>query len=294
MQEISEVGLANIHHERNKAKMFRNALGFLQGVVADGRINPTELEALHTYMLDCADHIEHGDIVDVLDVTGDLVTKAKLDKASEQDLLNVIDCIIEYQCPEVAAHVEKLEEFLGICSGIIADNVIKQTEAERVRQWLSENDEIVSEWPACDISRRLNLFLEDGVLDKGEAADLLDAMKHLVGGSFAETGATAIGLPIEVKTHLADEIQFGGRSFCFTGQFFFGKRADCEAVTREMGGVPVKGVTKKLNYLVVGSIASPFWLTSHFGTKIKKVMSMRDEAFPFLVGEDVWRQSLGL
>jgi len=274
--------------------MFRNALGFLQGVVADKRINSTELEALHTYMLDCANHLDYGDVVDVLDATEDLLDKARLNQADEHDLIGVIDCIIEYQCPEEASQVEKLEEFLGLCSGIVSDDIVKQSEAERLQLWLSQNKEIIEEWPVCDIARRLNAFLDDGVLDTREATDLLDAMKHLVGGSFAETGATAIGLPVEVKQHLAQKIEFEGKSFCFTGKFFFGNRASCEAITIEMGGSAAKSVTKKLDYLVVGSIASPFWLTSHFGTKIKKVMSMRDDAFPFLVGEDVWRQSLEL
>lgn len=289
---IHDQDLERIHRKRNQAKMFRNALGFLQGVVADGRINPVELQALHTYMLDCADHIDHGDIVDVLDATEDLVGKAKLDQASEEDLLGVIDCILEYQCPEESSRVEKMEEFLGICSGVIADNVVKQAEAEKLHEWLSVHRDIVGEWPACDIVRRLNRFLADGSFDEREAADVLDALKHLFGGSFAETGATSIGLPIEVKKHFAPLVEFAGRSFCFTGKFFFGSRTECEAITAEMGGVLAKGVSKKLDYLVVGSIASPFWLTSHFGTKIQKVMSTRDSAFPYLVGEDTWRQSL--
>ena len=292
MNQVSDFALANIHKQRNRTKMFRNALGFLQGVVADGRINPVELQALHSYMLECATQIEHGDIVDVLDVTEDLVLKAQIDQASEEDLLGVIDCIIEYQGPEEAAHIEKLEEFLGICSGIVADEEVTQKEAERFQRWLTHNNEIVEEWPACDISRRLSMFLQDGALDKSEAAELLEAMKHLVGGSFAETGASAIGLPVVVKQHLAPDVKIEGRTFCFTGKFFYGKRAECEAATSEMGGVVVKSVSKKTDYLVVGSIASPFWLTSHFGTKIKRVMSIRETSFPYLVGEDVWRQSL--
>ncbi|MFC3053796.1 BRCT domain-containing protein [Kordiimonas pumila] len=291
---VSDNALIAIHRDRNRTKMFRNALGFLQGIVADDKINATELQALHTYMLECADHFDHGDIVDVLDVTEDLVAKAHIDKASQEDLLGVIDCIIEYQTPEDALQLERLEEFLGVCSGLIADDAINQAEAERFQQWLNTNEDIVSEWPACDISRRLNSFLNDGILDKSEAAELLTALKHLVGGSFAETGSTTIGLPIEVTKHLAHDLTFEGKTFCFTGKFFFGKRAECEATTREMGGLPIKDVTKKLDYLVVGSIASPFWLTSHFGTKIKRVMSMREDSFPYLVGEDVWRQSIKL
>ncbi|MBV1901538.1 MAG: BRCT domain-containing protein, partial [Kordiimonadaceae bacterium] len=292
--EISEFALSNIHCDRNKAKAFRNALGFLRGVIADQRINPIELDALHSYMLECAAQMDEGDIIDVLAETECLAGKAAMDQATEADLLGVIGCILEYQCPEDATHLGKVEEFLGICSGVVADKVVNQKEASHIQHWLSENDEIVSEWPACDIARRLNVFLDDGVLDAAESKELYSAMKCLVGGSYAETGATTVGLPIEIGQHLAPELHFKGRTFCFTGKFFYGKRRECEAIVYDMGGDISNSVTKKTDYLVIGGMASPFWLTSHYGTKIKKVMTTRSDAFPYLVGEDVWRKSLEL
>lgn len=87
----------------------------------------------------------------------------------------------------------------------------------------------------------------------------------------------------------APEILYLGRSFCFTGVFEFGSRADCHEAVLERGGEPAKGVTKKLDYLVIGSVGSDFWRHSSFGTKILKAAQYCEEGARIaIVSESYW------
>jgi NAD-dependent DNA ligase len=92
----------------------------------------------------------------------------------------------------------------------------------------------------------------------------------------------------------APEILYPGRSFCFTGVFEFGSRADCHEAVLARGGEPAKSVIKKLNYLVIGSVGSDFWRHSSFGTKIVKAAQYCEDGVGIaIVSEAHWVARLG-
>lgn len=68
------------------------------------------------------------------------------------------------------------------------------------------------------------------------------------------------------------EIEYENNSFCFTGKFTYGERNICEAAVIAKGGAIEKSVTKKLNYLIVGSNFSPDWKHQNYGRKIQKAL----------------------
>ncbi len=292
MDEPAYTSLLRIHSEPRRKKIFRNAYGFLQGLVADHKINNKELDALHTYVSEYQESSKDGDIYDLVHATADLMAKASINAVEHEDLLSVIDCILEYRSREEIRQHEQVEELLGLCAGIIADGEVNYQETIRLQEWLVNNSGISEEWPACDIVMRIDNALQDGYLDKMEAKEILDCLSILVGGKYTDLGTTSIGLPIDVRNAIADDIEVADNSFCFTGKFFFGSRESCKTATKQMGGLPKERVTNTLDYLVVGSLASPFWTNSHFGTKIKRVMEMRDDGPPYLIGENTWRRAI--
>jgi hypothetical protein len=75
-------------------------------------------------------------------------------------------------------------------------------------------------------------------------------------------------------------IEFAGRSFCFTGTMADLKRSHAERETRARGGLTTDIVNERLDYLVVGSIASIGWKHGDYGRKIEKARSMRDGGAP--------------
>lgn len=180
----------------------------------------------------------------------------------------------------------QIDELVGLAKGALLDGVVDQNEAEGILGWLDANAECLDTWPASVLYDRLRAMLADGVLDADEAGELLGLLMQIAAPAGVGVAAVPSTLPL---TAPAPEILYTGRSFCFTGVFEFGSRAECHEVVMARGGEPAKGVTKKLNYLVIGSVGSECWRHSSFGTKIMKAAQYcEDGAGIAIVSEAHW------
>jgi len=104
----------------------------------------------------------------------------------------------------------------------------------------------------------------------------------LIGGGFHETGAAG-GTSTQFPVDEIAEIDFAGATFCFTGKFIFGQRSACEEVVIALGAVASKNVTKKVNYLVIGELASRDWVASSHGRKIEKALYFKEKGVPVMI-----------
>lgn len=187
----------------------------------------------------------------------------------------------------------QIDELLGVVKGALLDGVLNQAEAEGILRWMNENAACHDTWPAYVLYERLHAALADGHLSPDETADLYGLMLQIA----APSGAASIGatttpttLPL---TPPPFDISYPGKTFCFTGVFDFGTRAECHQAVIERGGHPISGITKKLNYLIIGDIGSDFWIHSTFGTKIQKAAEYRTSGVPIVIAsESTWRTTI--
>lgn len=180
----------------------------------------------------------------------------------------------------------QIDELIGLAKGALLDGAIDEVEAKGILAWLQTNSLCLHTWPANILYERLSSMLADSRLDEEESGELLGLLMQIAApkggaGSFASTT-----LPL---TAPAPELSFPGRSYCFTGVFEFGSRADCHHIVETLGGEPAKGVTKRLDYLIIGSVGSEFWRHSTFGTKILKAAQYAEDGVPIhIVSEAHW------
>lgn len=90
---------------------------------------------------------------------------------------------------------------------------------------------------------------------------------------------------------------FGNTGGCFafltTGVMAYGPRKICEAAVLDRGGSAASGVSKKVSYLVIGSIGNEQWRHSSHGVKIVKAVDLRDAGAPIaIISEDHWQKCL--
>lgn len=85
---------------------------------------------------------------------------------------------------------------------------------------------------------------------------------------------TEPGKPIGVSFDDGCDLKFSGKTFCFTGEFAFGTRADCERATEELGGIVKDTVIQRLDCLVIGKHSSPNWKHEKFGQKIRDAVEI--------------------
>lgn len=184
-----------------------------------------------------------------------------------------------------------LGALLGIATGLICDQHLSDSEVAFLNDWLTNNELLANAWPGDILHARVKATLADGVVTDEERAHLVETLQTLIGGRLEDlaenTHVTGLAFdPVE-------RIHFAGLNFCLTGEFAFAPRNRCGAEIEKRGGAVGNAITKKLHYLVVGSLGSQEWKNGSFGTKIEKAMAYKRDGIPILiVTEDTWANSL--
>jgi NAD-dependent DNA ligase len=190
---------------------------------------------------------------------------------------------------ETALARRALNTLMGIVNGLVCDNDLTDQEIHFLATWLEENRGIASEYPANIVYRKVRETLADGKITADERKKLLDDLKVLSGNNFMETGSA---LPEHIRSVFDDDpsVEIPNRLFVLTGEFLFGTRASCERAILRRGGMVASSVTRRTNYLVVGTLASPQWIVQNFGRKIQRAAEMAEsgEAEIAIVREADW------
>jgi hypothetical protein len=185
-----------------------------------------------------------------------------------------------------------LSELLGLAKGVLADGVVNEPEAEFIRQWVETHPDAAEQWPVNVLQARLCRIYQDGCIDEAEREDLAELLSSLVGGRagivVGEDAAT--DLPVDQPP---PPFIWSGSVFVFTGQFAFGPRVECERYVGRLGGVCEPSITKRTNYLVIGTFGSRDWVHTPFGRKIEKAVEYRNAGQSLaIVNEDYWAAAL--
>ncbi len=186
----------------------------------------------------------------------------------------------------------------GLAAGLVADNVVTQEEAVFLKDWIERNLAHIDDPVINLLYRRLSSMLADGKLDAEESADLLGMLKRLGGVSPQVTSSATSSPVVSRPTDLPfcappPSLCFEGKNFVFTGIMAFGPRKDCQQLVTDRGGILGGAVSKKVDYLIVGSIGNEQWRHASYGTKILKAVELREAGAAIaIVSEDHWQQAV--
>jgi NAD-dependent DNA ligase len=179
----------------------------------------------------------------------------------------------------------------GLAMGLVADGVVNQSEAYFLKGWL-EGNVVHLEDPVINLLyQRLGSMLHDGVLDKEESADLLQGFGgvELVKG-VKNTFARPNDLPCDDPP---PDLVSNGRVIVFTGIMAYGPRAICKQLAEEKGALVAGSVSRKTDYLVIGTVGNEQWRHSSYGLKIMKAVELRESGVGIaIVDEDWWLKSI--
>lgn len=179
---------------------------------------------------------------------------------------------------------------MGIAAGLLADEQLSDTEIRYLQRWLNDNPEMALVWPGDVLAERVRDVLADGLITESERAHLVDTLERICGGEIEELGKRAVN---QLAFDETPQIRFPSSTFCVTGDFYYGPRERVHGSIVERGGIVQNGVTRKLNYLVVGLRGSDEWKHGSFGTKIEKAIDYKRDGVPLaIVREDTWTEAL--
>ncbi len=261
---------------RNKEKAVYGLKGILIGLVADQKLDEQELLFLDVWLRSQEYLKDDGDVIDLLDLVGDILADKIVTDDELKELQGLIDDIIDYKEMATAGKESQINELVGLLSGISADNIITDSEFKILADWLSCNEEVAQSWPANVIIERLNNIFEDEIVTQEEREDFLSTIKQITGVDF-EVSGMAHGMSTEFFEDKIDTISHKDTCFCFTGTFVSGSRKVMENSVIERGATTKGNVTKSINYLVIGTLASRDWRYSSHGRKIEQALKLKEK-----------------
>lgn len=188
----------------------------------------------------------------------------------------------------------QVDELIGIIKGVLADNVVTQGEVEFLLAWMEANRKVALLWPAKVLYPRLAAALSEGAMQSNDATEILILLRNTIGSAvIPDTHDPSAQPSTRLPVNNNSPVTFKGKYFCFTGTFQSGTRSWCQAQIEQRGGICLNGITKKLNYLVVGFTGNENWLHSTHGRKIEKAIAYQESGCELtILSEEHWYSHL--
>lgn len=272
---------------RNKDKAMFALKGILQGISADQQLNELELLFLDLWLREQEHLKDDGDTIDLLDLIGDILKDNKVTQSELDQLNELIDDIVEYKATSDIDNESLTNEFLGLLTGIAADNKLNIQEFQALADWLESNNQVLDQWPFDIVYLNIEKILADNIVTEEEREHLLDIIKNITGIRFEESGV-AYGMATDFFQTDISHLDHSA-TYCFTGKFVTGTRKVVQASATEKGGSIKNDVSKEVDYLVIGTLASRDWRFTSHGRKIEYALELQKSGHPItIISERTW------
>ncbi len=254
--------------------------GILKGMSIDGRLNRAECQELGRW---CEEHralLGRHPFTEFVPRVHAAISDGMISEEEQADIL--------FLCRNLSSESIYFDELTkgiqvlhGILHGILADGSITNEEAQGLRAWIDDNSDLRGTYPFDELDSLLTAVLRDGRVDAEEQALLKEFFGDFVMLPQGEQGDAVGDDPGRVYMGLrgvcaaCPEIEFSGKSFCFTGASTRAVRAEIEGHVQRRRGIFRDTVFRGLDYLVVGAAGNPCWAFSCYGRKVEQAVLLR-------------------
>lgn len=269
--------------------------GIVRGISLDGRVNTEELATLVAWISEFQEFARRHPFNEVIPRLNRIVNDPHLSDEEIADVLwlcNKFTTQSDYY-DEVSSDMQRLQGMLG---GIISDGAITKNELLELEKWMEEREHLQRCWPYDEIESLIVTVLADGVIDEHEHEMLMRFFSEFTQINQEKTVDPLVISERDAVTgvcSMCPDVEFEGRTFCFTGASHISTRNELAKLVSELGGNHSEGLTKKVDYLVVCSEGNQCWAYACYGRKVEKAIAMRKEGSKvILVHETDFRDAL--
>lgn len=264
---------------RSEADKAINSLkGILMGINFDININDIEIQELDNWCQKHYDLINRNPFKEFMLLIRESIKNSSIRKDTLEDLYWLCQKY-EHDSIYYNAVTSDLQTLQGICHGIISDGVVKDSEIFELDKWLDRNEHLISYYPYDEIKSLVTSILSDGKVDDDERKRLLAYFNE-----YSKIETVDIAQKIENETSnilisgictIDPQVEFKGKSFCFTGIAKRSPRSELISVVNNLGGSYIDNVSKNTDYLIVGDNGNPCWAFACYGRKVEKAIELR-------------------
>lgn len=271
--------------------------GILTGITCDSNVNSDEIEELKNWCSLLADYSNSKPFDELLPLIREALSDNILTLDEVNDILWVIDNFTsnsknKFYDP-VTQGVQQLE---GIMHGVLSDNVISDNEIERIKVWINSHEFLTGYYPYDEVSSLLTSILSDKVITDDERNILKVYFSEFIDPNssieidFKEIEILKNDYTVDGICSVCPEIDFTDKTFCFTGASTKATRKDFEELLPSLGAKFSNTVTKKTDYLIIGSNGNTCWAYSCYGRKVEQAINLRKKGSKIIIihENDFW------
>lgn len=278
------------NHAKNQAKALDSLLGILNGIDADSRLVEHEINYLLNWLNNQDESMKTGDFLDIEDCIQDILDDGVITQEEKDDLQQLIRDVITYNSIDQESIVSAVNQCIGFIQGITCDDNLTNQEIVKLVSFINSFPQVYTNSVLNLVKSKVDSILEDNFISDNEREELLDLLKKMVGQEFMETGV-ACGNSMSIY---ADSIPFesmNGLSICFSGSLVGFSRAELHKIAKNLGASVKGNVSKKLDLLVVGAMASEHWKFGAFGCKVERAIQIIEDGEKlYIIDENMWNK----
>jgi len=278
MSEINQKQLDVFTSKSRADKAINSLKGILLGIIANESVNQTELEELKRWAENHHDLINRNPFKEFMATIYETASQ-NIDSTETIEDLYWLCQKYEGDNYYYNAITSDLQLLQGICHGILADGIIDEKEIIALEKWLEGNTHLNSYYPYDEIRSLILSIVADGKIEEEEKLVLKAYLKQFVIIENEEISRkiNSDTKDINITGHCTSDpnIEIKNKTFCITGILKSGNRATIENQIKELGGNPVKNVTKETDYLIVGDNGNKAWAFACYGRKVEKALELR-------------------
>jgi DNA polymerase III epsilon subunit-like protein len=176
---------------------------------------------------------------------------------------------------------------LNIIGAVIADQNLHDTEIKFIAKWLEKFPIAANHWPGNIIIEQVQQILRDGVITEEERISLSFTLSEILNGNLKKAAQVLKSSHLDLDS--IDKIEFEESIFLLTGDFLLGTKEECASEIERRGGSVANSMTKKVNFVVLGSLGSEQWKHGNFGTKVAKALEYKSAGLEVrIISEEVF------
>lgn len=271
--------------------------GLLTGIASDGQITNNEVEELRNWCSLLGNYIDNKPFNELLPLISNSLSDNILTLEEVNDILWVIEKFIAQSKDNYYDPITHgLQQLQGIMHGVLSDNAIDDIEIRRIKIWIHSHDFLTGYYPYDEISSLLTSILSDKVITDDERNILKVYFAEFVDSNssikidFNEIDNFKNDYTVNGICSVCPEIALQDKTFCFTGASTRATRKDFENLIPSLGGTFSKTVTKKTDYLIIGSNGNTCWAYSCYGRKVEQAINLRKNGSKIVIihENDFW------
>lgn len=233
--------------------------GIIKGINYDGIIDDKEIEKLRLWVEDNRLYKQYSLFDRIINKLEEILEDNVITEYEKIELEKLVTSINESKI--YSESTLALQILNGILDGIVCNQKVNQKEIENLNIWLRQNDYLKDVYPYDKVLLEVNKVLEDGILTEEESNYIFDTFNEIVNPDFSDD----------------ENIDFNGKTFCITGEFKCATKQEISKKLQELGGTEKKGVSSKLDYLIVGGVGSDAWKFGKIGGKQAKAQELNEK-----------------